>query len=379
MKKWGTSLAGEMDRVIDAVGTTMRDVDNIVRTGQRRAALKAGTDRPAAGMTLGQLSDDPSSVANSLEGVAQSTWFNGVANQQRAWSNEGAVQFADDLATQLKGVSTEEVGKNLTWAVENNFTRLYSDAADSAYDGLRAATQGTRPIIAVSELRSLRDPNDALGKSVVAHLRKIRGVNQDPEKISEIDGLIKLIRVTESQAKKGALTRTLPNLSLEQALRLKNTLTTIADGVNVNTASNTDKAMKATAETLSNTLDDNIRAGLKKSSDPALGQDLLREYDSAKADYAKGIDTFKNELVTKVVNGLLDKPGALESTLLKPEQREVITAVKNAVGPVWESHFAPKLRSIMLMYAKEGDTYSGSKLMQSIIDLIGPNPAEPFP
>ena len=68
MKKWGTSLAGEMDRVIDAVGTTMRDVDSIVRTGQRRAALKAGTDRPAAGMTLGQLSDDPSSVANSSKG-----------------------------------------------------------------------------------------------------------------------------------------------------------------------------------------------------------------------------------------------------------------------------------------------------------------------
>lgn len=376
-KKWGESLAGSMDRVIDSVGTTMRDVDNIVRTGQRRAALKAGTERPAAGMTLGQISDDPESTANALEGVAKATWFGGsTTKNQRRWAEEGAQQYADDLATKLKGVSTEEVGKNLTWAVENNFTRLYGDAADSAYDGLRAATQGTRPIIAVSELRSLRAPNDALGNSVIAQLKKTRGVNQDPDKIAEIDGLIKLLHVTESQAKKSALTRSLPNLSLEQALRLKNTLSTIADSVNPNTASNADKAMKATAETLSNTLDGNIRAGLKKSSDPALGQDLLREYDSAKAAYAKGIDTFKNELVTKVVNGLLDKPGALESILLKPEQRDVIAAVKNAVGPVWDAQVAPKLRSIMLMNAKDGDTFSGHKLMSSIIDLIGPNPAK---
>jgi len=369
MKKWGTSLAGEMDRVIDAVGTTMRDVDSIVRTGQRRAALKAGTERPAAGMTLGQLSDDPSSVANSLEGVAQSTWFNGVANQQRAWSNEGAVQFADDLANQLKQVSTEDVGKALTWAIDDNFKGLYSKAADTAYDGLRAATRGLRPVVAAPQLNILRDPKDTLGNAVKAALQKMRAVDTDPEKIAEMDALINILDVTKSQAAKGALTRAPPNLSLEQSMRLKQVLNDIAES---KTAMDSvkDIAYKTTAETMANQIEKNILKGLEKTPD------IRKEYIDAGAKYAEGVATFKNEMVKKVVDGLTKNPGALESILLKPEQREVITAVKNAVGPVWESHVAPKLRSIMLMNAKEGDTFSGTKLMQSIIDLIGPNPAK---
>ena len=368
-KKWGESLAGTMDRVIDSVGTTMRDVDNIVRFGQKRAALKAGTERPAAGMTLGQVSDDPSSIANSLEGVAQSTWFNGVANQQRAWAHEGAVQFADDLANQLKGVSTEDVGKSLTWAVKDNFKNLYSAAADTSYDGLRAATAGTRPVVAVPVLKDLRNPNSTLGNSVITELKKLRSVGNDPAKVAEIDTLISVLEVTKSQAAKGALTRVPPNLSLDQAIRLKSILSELADS-KAGLDSMADKAAKTTAETYSKQIDDGIRKGLSKTPD------LLREYDSAVQHYAEGIATFKNEMVTKVVKGLMDKPGALESILLKPEQRDTITAVKAAVGPVWESQVAPKLRSIMLMNAKEGDTFSGPKLMQSIIDLIGPNPAK---
>lgn len=368
-KKWGEGMAGEMNRVIDSVGTTMRDVDNLVRTGQRRAALKAGTERPAAGMTLGQVSDDPGSVANSLEGVAQATWFNGVANQQRAWAKEGAVQFADDLANQLKGVSTEDVGKSLTWAVKDNFKNLYSAAADTSYDGLRAATAGTRPVMAVPVIKNLRNPNDTLGNSVITELRKLRGVNQDPAKVAEIDGLISALDITKSQAAKGALTRAVPNLTLDQAIRLKSILGEIADS-KAGLDSMADRAAKTSAETYAKQIDDGIRKGLAKTPD------LLREYDSAVQHYAEGIATFKNEMVTKVVKGLMNQPGALESILLKPEQRDTITAVKAAVGPVWESQVAPKLRSIMLMNAKEGDEFSGTKLMKSIADLIGPNPAK---
>ena len=296
MKKWGTSLAGEMDRVIDSVGTTMRDVDNIVRTGQRRAALKAGTERPAAGMTLGQVSDDPSSVANSLEGVAQSTWFNGVANQQRAWSNEGAVQFADDLANQLKGVSTEDVGKSLTWAVKDNFKNLYSAAADTAYDGLRAATAGTRPVMAVPILKDLRNPNSTLGNSVITELKKLRSVGNDPGKIAEIDGLISALDITKSQAAKGALTRAAPNLTLDQALRLKTILGEIADS-KAGLDSMADIAAKTTAETYAKQIDAGIRKGLARTPD------LLREYDSAVQHYAEGVATFKNEMVKRWSTG----------------------------------------------------------------------------
>jgi len=376
-KKWGTALAGEMGRVIDNFGTTMRDVDTIVRTGQKNAAVKAGANRPAAGLTLGQLSNDPESAANAAEGVAKATWFGGgTVKDQRRWAKEGAQEFAGDLAEQGRHLPTETVSDNLLWAVENNFTKLYDDAADTAYDGLRAATAGTRPVIAISELRSLRDPNDTLGSSVRAALKKMRGVSQDPEKIAEMDGLIDLLHVTPSQAKKGALRHALPNLTLEQSLRLKNTLSTIADGVNPNTASNADKAMKATAETLADSLDKNIRAGLTKATDKSTGIDLLREYDSAKQHYAEGIATFKNELVLKITDRLRREPGALESLLLKPEQRNVIQAIKDATGPVWQSDIAPKLRSIMLMNAKDGEVFSGQKLMSSILDLIGPNPTK---
>ena len=368
-KKWGESLSGQLDRVIDSVGTTMRDVDNLVRTGQRRAALKAGTDRPAAGLTLGQLSDDPSSTANALEGVAQSTWFGNTASRQRQWSSEGANQFADDLAKQLQGVSTEEVGQGLTWAVKDNFKNLYSAAADTAYDGLRAATAGTRPVVAVPILKDLRTPNSTLGNNVITELKKLRSVNPDPQAIAEIDNLINTLSVTQSQANKGALTRIPPNLSLDQALRLKTILGGIADS-KAGLDSMADTAAKTTAETYAKQIDDAIRKGLGKSPD------LLREYDSAAAHYAQGVATFKNEMVKKVVDGLTKSPGALESILLKPEQRETIAAVKQAVGPVWDSQVAPKLRSIMLMNAKDGDTFNGQKLMSSIIDLIGPNPAK---
>ena len=62
----------------------------------------------------------------------------------------------------------------------------------------------------------------------------------------------------------------------------------------------------------------------------------------------------------------LTKISALESILLKtPEQREVITAVKNAVGPVWSPQCRPQTRSIMLMNAKDvGHLQRLLKLMQ---------------
>ena len=191
-------------------------------------------------------------------------------------------------------------------------------------------------------------------------IKKLRSVGNDPGKIAEIDGLISALDITKSQAAKGALTRAAPNLTLDQALRLKTILGEIADS-KAGLDSMSDIAAKTTAETYATQIDAGIRKGLARTPD------LLREYDSAVQHYAEGVATFKNEIVKKVVDGLTKNPGALESILLKPEQREVITAVKNAVGPVWESHVAPKLRSIMLMNAKEGDTYSGSKLMQSII------------
>lgn len=368
-KKWGGALAGDMKRVIDSSGTTVNDVDQLVRTGQRRAALKAGQDRPAAGLTLGQASGDESSVANNLEGVAQATWFPSVAHEQRAWAAEGAKQFADDLAGQLKGVSTEDVGKSLTWAVKSNFKGLVSDAADTAYDGLRAATSGTRPVVAVPILKDLRNPNSSLGKSVIADLKKMRSVNPTPEKIAEIDSLIATLSVTKTQANKGALTRTPANLTLDQALRLKTI--TREYGESISDLDNmADKAAKTTAATYSDQLDQGIRNGLSKSPD------LLREYIDADQKYAQGIATFKNEMVNKVVKHLTNNPGALESVLLKPDQREVIGAVKTAVGPMWDSQIAPKLRSIMIMNAKDGDTFSGAKLMSSITDLIGANPAK---
>ena len=179
--------------------------------------------------------------------------------------------------------------------------------------------------------------------------------------------MINVLDVSKSKGKL-ASTQSLANLTLDQAIRLKTVLNSIANKSTTDMASQT---AATSAGTFANQIDSSIRKSLGRVPD------LLRMYDNASADYAAGMTTFKNELVTKVVDSLAARPGALESILLKPEQKDVISAVKGAVGPLWDQTIAPKLRAITIMNTKQPDgSFSGDQLTKSVLELIGANPTK---
>jgi len=366
-KKWGEAMVGP-------VSPEMKAADDIVRFGQKRAALKAGEERPAAGLTFGEMAGKDT-LAGQIEGVAASTWGQGTAQTQRKWAAEGAKQYADDLAQQMSQLSPEDAGKALSWAIEDNFDRLVKGPAQTAYRDLEQAVASQlsstgRIVNATPVLRELQAPNSALGNSVMAQLKKLREgpLNAgDQAGVQAIDAMINVLDVSKSKGKL-ASTQSLANLTLDQAIRLKTVLNSIANKSTTDMASQT---AATSAGTFANQIDSAVRKSLGRVPD------LLRMYDNASADYAAGMTTFKNELVTKVVDSLAARPGALESILLKPEQKDVISAVKGAVGPLWDQTIAPKLRAITIMNTKQPDgSFSGDQLTKSVLELIGANPTK---
>lgn len=366
-KKWGEAMVGP-------ISPEMKAADDIVRFGQKRAALKAGEERPAAGLTFGEMAGKDT-LAGQIEGVAASTWGQGTAQTQRKWAAEGAKQYADDLAQQMSQLSPEDAGKALSWAIEDNFDRLVKGPAQTAYRDLEQAVASQlsstgRIVNATPVLRELQAPNSALGNSVMAQLKKLREgpLNAgDQAGVQAIDAMINVLDVSKSKAGL-AKTQALANLTLDQAIRLKTVLNSIANKSTTDMASQT---AATSAGTFANQIDSAVRKSLGRVPD------LLRMYDNASADYAAGMTTFKNELVTKVVDSLAARPGALESILLKPEQKDVITAVKGAVGPLWDQTISPKLRAITIMNTKQPDgSFSGDQLTKSVLELIGANPTK---
>ena len=366
-KKWGDMLVGP-------VSPEMKAADDIVRFGQKRAALKAGEERPAAGLTFGEMAGKDT-LAGQIEGVAASTWGQGTAQTQRKWAAEGAKQYADDLAQQMSQLSPEDAGKALSWAIKDNFDSLVKGPANTAYRDLEQAVTSQlsshgRIVNATPVLRELQAPNSTLGNNVMAQLKKLREgpLNAgDQAGVQAIDAMINVLDVSKSKGKL-ASTQSLANLTLDQAIRLKTVLNSIANKSTTDMASQT---AATSAGTFANQIDSSIRKSLGRVPD------LLRMYDNASADYAAGMSTFKNELVTKVVDSLTARPGALESILLKPEQKDVISAVKGAVGPLWDQTIAPKLRAITIMNTKQPDgSFSGDQLTKSVLELIGANPTK---
>ena len=237
-KKWGEAMVGP-------ISPEMKAADDIVRFGQKRAALKAGEERPAAGLTFGEMAGKDT-LAGQIEGVAASTWGQGTAQTQRKWAAEGAKQYADDLAQQMSQLSPEDAGKALSWAIEDNFDRLVKGPAQTAYRDLEQAVASQlsstgRIVNATPVLRELQAPNSALGNSVMAQLKKLREgpLNAgDQAGVQAIDAMINVLDVSKSKAGL-AKTQALANLTLDQAIRLKTVLNSIANKSTTDMASQT--------------------------------------------------------------------------------------------------------------------------------------------
>ena len=285
MKKWGTSLAGEMDRVIDAVGTTMRDVDSIVRTGQRRAALKAGTDAPAA--------DDPRPTQRRPQLCRQ--LLEGSRNRpgsmasptSNARGQRGAVQFADDLANQLKRSSPPGWASPLTWAVMTT-SKLYSVAADT---DTMAFAPPTEALPGRSDSQHSREPKRHPRQcSVITALKN--AVRDTGPKIAEwMRSSTALHDVTKSQSPPRVCSPpAAPSLTLDQALRLKRFW------VRSPTQNSLDRCQRYRRKTTAEAGESNRRDPQRPS--PKL-QTPPRVRFMPSSTTPEGVATFKNEMVKR--------------------------------------------------------------------------------
>ncbi len=375
-KKWGESLLGKhFYDTPSPLGVTPRETDTLIRKGEQKAGQLAGEDRPAAGLTFGQHADE-GSAAKNLTAIARQSWFGNAVKRQMTWAAEGAKVMADDVASKMQHMPVEELAKHIDDAVKDNFKTLYAEPASTAYKQLEVEIashfgNNGRIVNITEQLRELRNPHSKLGDLVKADLRNIREAplaQGDTAGVAKIDALIDLLDVPKSQGKRAA-TLALPNIDLDQAIRLKTSINDYA-----NSASPLDDTVTATAKKAAASLAANIDRAITKSLSSA--KDILRQYNNAKNDYEAGVTVFKHELVNKVVKQLADRPGALESIILRNDAPiGTITALKDALGPMWNQTIAPKLQAIMVMNTRRPDgTYDGASLAKATLDLIGVNP-----
>ena len=164
--------------------------------------------------------------------------------------------------------------------------------------------------MAVPILKDLRNPNSTLGNSVITELKNSAAWGTTPAnrrnrrayrgpRHHQIPGRQRVLSLA-----------LLPNLTLDQALRLKTILGEIADS-KAGLDSMSDIAAKTTAETYAKQIDAGIRKGLSRTSD------LLREYDSAVQHYAEGVATFKTKW-SKGGRRAHQNPGALNRSCSNP-------------------------------------------------------------
>jgi len=88
-----------------------------------------------------------------------------------------------------------------------------------------------------------------------------------------------------------------------------------------------------TAGFLANKIDDAMEVSASK-----LAPDLLQEFRAANAMTKRFEQTFNNETVRAVVRTLSKSPAKLASTLLKPDNADVLDAVQKAVPGAWPTN-----------------------------------------
>ena len=341
-----------------------KEIPEVVRTAERTL-----TDAGSPGLTAGQLSEPGSKrLATIAENLAYNSMTTNVVNNIRARQQQGLKDYAANLMDEWGKLPAKDAAELFKWAVNDNFEGLVRKPMNVAMKDLRDALPGNI-VNATPILRKFQSPNAKVTDVVRTILEKEH--EQDP---AVYDKLIKLL---ETPKKPGLA---LPNLSLDEAMRLNSALGTLERKYS-RMADGPSRTMATAAGTYSKQLDAAIKQSLSGTPD------LLRSYESSMASYAEGMSTFKSEMVQKFMTKLNSEPGEMASLILQPGQVEFVKNLKNIAGDaIWKQVVEPRLGATVLYKAfgppsKSGGlsvegALSGTKLATTLQNLAGDGTAQ---
>ena len=313
-----------------------KEIPDVVRTAERTL-----TQAGSPGLTAGQLSEPGSKrLATIAENLAYNSMTTNVVNNIRNRQQQGLKDYAANLMDEWGKLPAKDATELFKWAVNDNFENLIHQPMNVAMKDLREALPGNI-VNATPLFRKLQSPNAKVTDVVRTILEKEH--EQDP---AVYDKLIKIISTPAS-------TRSLPNLSLDEAMRLNSALGTLERKYS-KMADGPSRTMATAAGTYSKQLDAAIKQSLSGTPD------LLRSYESSMASYAEGMQTFKNEMVQKFMTKLHNEPGELANLVLQPGQVEFVKNLKNIAGDtIWKQVVEPRLGATMLYKAFGPPSKSG--------------------
>lgn len=306
-----------------------KELPEVVRTAERTL-----TEAGSPGLTAGQLSEPGSKrLATIAETLAYNSMTTNVVNNVRARQQQGLKDYVANLMDEWGKLPAKDAADLFKWAVNDNFEALVKAPMDVAMRDIRRALPGNI-VNATPLLRKLQSPNAKLTSNLRTMLEKEH--EQDPAVYD------KLLRILETP-KPGASTRALPNLSLDEAMRLNTVLDRFA---RKKFADASGQQMAIAASTYSKQLDTAIKQSLVGTPD------LLRSYETSMADYAVGMKAFKNDLTQKFMQKLTTEPGTMADLILKPNQVEFVKNLREIVGePMWKQVVEPRLGATVLYKA----------------------------
>lgn len=316
-----------------------KEIPEVVRTAERTL-----TEAGSPGLTAGQLSEPGSKrLATIAENMAYNSMTTNVVNNIRNRQQQGLKDYAANLMDEWGKIPAKDATALFKWAVNDNFEELVRKPMNVAMKDIRDALPGNI-VNATPLFRKLQSPNAKVTDVVRTILEKEH--EQDP---AVYDKLIKLL----ATPKPGAGTRALPNLSLDEAMRLNSALGTLERKYS-KMADGPSRTMATAAGTYSKQLDAAIKQSLSGTPE------LLRSYESSMAAYAEGMQTFKNEMVQKFMTKLHNEPGELANLVLQPGQVEFVKNLKNIAGDtLWKQVVEPRLGATVLYKAFGPPSKSG--------------------
>ncbi|MDE2071766.1 MAG: hypothetical protein KGI70_03505, partial [Patescibacteria group bacterium] len=276
-----------------------------------------------------------------------------IVNQVRSRQQQGLKDYVSGLIEQWGKLPDDQATDALQWALKDNFNTLIKAPMNVAMEDLRQSLPG-RVVNAVPLLRDLRAPNSKVTSNILTLLKKER--EQDP---ATFDHLINLL-----SPEKGSAGQAPPNLTLDEAMRLKTVLSQYGEKKFPDAAGQT---LATSAGIFAKKLEQQIKTAL--DGVPS----LLRSYETSQQMYAEGMKLYKNDLIEGVTRTLATKPGALSSVLLKENNVDTVKAVRAAVGDdFWKQIVEPRVGATLL-YKSFGEmgqgTLSGTALANRLQSL----------
>ncbi len=291
----------------------------------------------APGLTLGQLYDDPASkhAANIMENMAYNALTTRVVNNVRNRQVQGLKDHIQALKDQWNTLSHEDAVETLGWAIKDNFEQLVKAPMTVAMNDLKTQLPG-RVVNVNPTLKALTvSPNSEVLRSGLEQILK-KSRSMDPQ---TYDDLIKLVQPTTGKV----ATQARPNLTLDQAMRLKTALDTYGRR---KVSDEAGQRVVTEAQMKGEEIDQAIKASLKGTPS------LLRSYESSQQMYAEGIQTYKNELLKNAFAKWEKEPGMFADMVLNKNKTDLTKALREAAGDaVWKSKIEPKLAGHLLLEA----------------------------